>query len=39
MFSRTRDSYLRERLGDVRDVVIRLSAVLTDVLKPEIAHH
>ncbi len=35
MFSRTRDTYLRERLGDVRDVVVRLSAVLTDVLKPE----
>ncbi|MBM97659.1 MAG: phosphoenolpyruvate--protein phosphotransferase [Planctomycetaceae bacterium] len=35
LFSRTRDSYLRERLGDVRDVVIRLSAVLTDVLKPD----
>ncbi|MDG2380710.1 MAG: phosphoenolpyruvate--protein phosphotransferase [Pirellulaceae bacterium] len=35
LFSRTRDTYLRERLGDVRDVVIRLSEVLTDVLKPD----
>jgi phosphotransferase system enzyme I (PtsI) len=35
LFSRTDDEYLRERLGDVRDVVVRLSVYLTDVLKPE----
>jgi phosphotransferase system enzyme I (PtsI) len=35
LFSRTDDAYLKERLGDVRDVVIRLSAYLSDVLKPE----
>lgn len=32
IFSRTTDEYLRERLQDVRDVVIRLSAYLSDVL-------
>jgi phosphotransferase system enzyme I (PtsI) len=36
LFSRTDDEYLRERLGDVRDVVIRLSAYLTDVLNPDV---
>jgi phosphotransferase system enzyme I (PtsI) len=35
LFARTRDSYLKERLNDVRDVVVRLSTHLTDVLKPE----
>jgi phosphotransferase system enzyme I (PtsI) len=35
LFARTKDEYLRERLNDVRDVVLRLSAHLTDVLKPE----
>jgi phosphotransferase system enzyme I (PtsI) len=35
LFSRTDDPYLKERLGDVRDVVVRLSAYLSDVLKPE----
>ncbi len=34
LFARTQDDYLRERLDDVRDVVIRLSAHLSDVLKP-----
>ena len=29
------DDYIRERLADVRDVVIRLSAHLSDVLNPE----
>lgn len=33
LFSRTQDSYLRERLNDVQDVVIRLSAHLSDVPK------
>lgn len=35
LFSRTDDAYLKERLADVRDVVIRLSAYLTNVLKPD----
>lgn len=35
LFSRTDDEYLKERLGDVRDVVVRLSAYLSDVLKPD----
>ena len=34
LFSRTDDAYLQERLNDVRDVVIRLSSHLSDVLKP-----
>ena len=32
LFARTRDQYLKERLTDVRDVVLRLSAHLSDVL-------
>jgi len=35
LFARTRDSYLKDRLNDVRDVVIRLSAHLTEVLRPD----
>ena len=35
LFARTKDEYLKERLADVRDVVIRLSAHITDVLKPD----
>jgi phosphotransferase system enzyme I (PtsI) len=35
LFSRTTDEYLKERLADVRDVIIRLSSHLTDVLQPE----
>ncbi len=35
LFARTTDEYLRERLTDVRDVIIRLSSHLTDVLKPQ----
>ncbi len=31
LFARTRDQYLKERLNDVRDVVVRLSAHLTEV--------
>ena len=31
LFARTKDEYLQERLNDVRDVVLRLSAHLTDV--------
>ena len=32
LFSRTQDQYLKERLNDVRDVVLRLSSHLSDVL-------
>lgn len=35
LFSQTEDDYLRERLNDVRDVVIRLSGHMSDVLKPD----
>ncbi len=35
MFARTKDDYIRERLSDVRDVVIRLSAQLSDVLRTD----
>ena len=34
LFARTKDEYLKERLADVRDVVIRLSGHLSDVLRP-----
>ena len=34
LFSRTKDDYIRERLADVRDVVIRLSGHLSEVLQP-----
>jgi len=32
LFARTKDQYLKERLTDVRDVVVRVSAHLSDVL-------
>lgn len=35
LFARTRDSYLRERVNDVRDVIVRLSEHLSPVLRPE----
>ena len=35
LFSKTKDDYLKERLNDVRDVIIRLSSHLSDVLKPD----
>jgi phosphotransferase system enzyme I (PtsI) len=35
LFARTKDEYLKERVNDVRDVVVRLSAHLTDVVRPE----
>ena len=35
LFSKTNDDYLKERLNDVRDVIIRLSSHLSDVLKPD----
>ena len=34
LFSKTRDEYIKERLADVRDVTIRLSGHLSDVLQP-----
>ncbi len=37
LFESTRDEYIKERLSDVRDVVIRLSGHLTDVLQPQLA--
>ncbi len=36
LFESTRDEYIKERLSDVRDVVIRLSGHLTDVLQPQL---
>ena len=35
MFAKMTDPYLRERLADLRDVIVRLSSHLSDVLKPE----
>ena len=35
LFSKTNDDYLKERLNDVRDVIIRLSSHLSEVLKRE----
>jgi len=37
LFASTQDDYIKERLADVRDVVIRLSGHLTDVLQPHSA--
>jgi phosphotransferase system enzyme I (PtsI) len=34
LFARTKDEYLKERLADVRDVIIRLSGHLSEVLQP-----
>jgi phosphotransferase system enzyme I (PtsI) len=34
LFARTKDEYLRERVADVRDVVIRLSTHLSEILHP-----
>ena len=34
IFARISDDYLRERLTDIRDVIVRLSSHLTEVLKP-----
>jgi len=36
LFASTNDDYIKERLADVRDVVIRLSGHLTDVLQPQL---
>ena len=35
LFARTKDQYFRERLTDVRDVVVRLSAHLSDVVNTD----
>ena len=35
IFASTDDEYIKEKINDVRDVVVRLSAHLTDVLSPE----
>ncbi len=37
LFAATTDEYLRERLADVRDVVVRISGHLSDVLQPDIS--
>jgi phosphotransferase system enzyme I (PtsI) len=36
LLSRTGDDYLKERISDIREVVTRVSAHLTDVLKPQL---
>lgn len=36
LFARTDDEYIKERLADVRDVAIRLSGHLTEVLQPQL---
>jgi len=36
LFARTKDEYLKERLNDLRDVIVRISAHLSDVLNPEV---
>lgn len=35
LFARTKDEYLKERLNDVRDVVVRLSSRLSDAVQPD----
>ncbi|MFP6672167.1 MAG: phosphoenolpyruvate--protein phosphotransferase [Pirellulaceae bacterium] len=35
LFAQTEDSYLKERVNDVRDVVLRVSSHLSDVLKSD----
>ncbi|MBX7073329.1 MAG: phosphoenolpyruvate--protein phosphotransferase [Pirellulales bacterium] len=35
LFRRTEDEYLRERLTDVRDVILRLSAHVSEALRPD----
>ncbi len=36
LFTSTKDNYIKERLADVRDVVIRLSGHLSEVLQPQL---
>lgn len=35
LFKRTKDEYLRERLSDVRDVILRLSGHVSEMLRPD----
>ena len=35
LFSRTKDEYIQERLNDLRDVIVRVSSYLSDVLNPD----
>jgi phosphotransferase system enzyme I (PtsI) len=35
IFASTQDEYIKEKINDVRDVVLRLSAHLSEVLRPE----
>ena len=35
LFARTKDEYLKHRLADLRDIVLRLSSHLSEVLQPE----
>ena len=35
IFTKTNDAYLQERLNDVRDVIIRVSGFLSEVLNPD----
>lgn len=35
IFSKTADEYLRERFNDIRDVAVRLSSHLSDVVQPD----
>lgn len=34
LFARTKDDYLKERLADVRDVILRVSGYLSEMLQP-----
>ncbi len=36
LFAKTRDDYINERLADVRDVIVRISGHLSDVLQPDL---
>lgn len=35
LFARTKDQFIKERLADVRDVIVRLSGYLSEMLKPQ----
>lgn len=37
LFERTKDEYLRERLADLRDVIVRLSGHMTPMRDPDVA--
>lgn len=38
IFKRTQDAYLKERLADLRDVIVRLSGHLSPILKTDVPH-